>query len=358
MKTIVMHIITNFEIGGAQKVAYNIATSGNTDFEYHIVEVAKSTSDYALHFIAEAERNGIIVHRSNTISTKPAILKFPFWFHQIVKTVKPHIIHTHTEVPDLALYLYTRLHPFSLKNTKGVRTIHNNQLWNRWNFIGNIVEHFLQKFSTNIAISKSVQNSYANRFGEKCPIIYNGLVISQAKTYPHLVADKINIVFAGRLEYQKGIDVLCDIIKCLGNDSRFHFHIIGDGSLRPFVEKELKGLKNFSYKHHIYQLSSYIGSFDFLLMPSIFEGLALMPIEASLARTPSIINDAPGLAETLPANWPLKVHDNSVDDFISLINSLDKQHYATLQETAYDFATTHFSLTVMQQNYENLYQKA
>ena len=53
-------------------------------------------------------------------------------------------------------------------------------------------------------------------------------------------------------------------------------------------------------------------------MPSRFEGLPLLAIEASLAHTPTIINRCPGLKDTLPEDWPLAVDDNSVDAFIDI----------------------------------------
>ena len=63
---------------------------------------------------------------------------------------------------------------------------------------------------------------------------------------------------------------------------------------------ELSNLKNVRLYPKIFQLSSYLNSFDYLFMPSLHEGLALMPIEASFAKVPTIINRCPGLKDTLP----------------------------------------------------------
>ena len=38
----VFHIISHFDMGGAERVAVNIAKSGNPDIEYHIVELILS----------------------------------------------------------------------------------------------------------------------------------------------------------------------------------------------------------------------------------------------------------------------------------------------------------------------------
>ena len=42
----IFHIISHFDMGGAERVALNIALSENPDFEYHIVEVVTPAGDH------------------------------------------------------------------------------------------------------------------------------------------------------------------------------------------------------------------------------------------------------------------------------------------------------------------------
>lgn len=42
----VFHIISHIDIGGAERVDINIATSKNPEFEYHVVEVVRSFLHY------------------------------------------------------------------------------------------------------------------------------------------------------------------------------------------------------------------------------------------------------------------------------------------------------------------------
>ena len=90
-------------------------------------------------------------------------------------------------------------------------------------------------------------------------------------------------------------------------------------------------------------------------MPSNFEGLGLLSVEASLAKVPTIINQCSGLNETLPENWPLKVERNSVNQFIAIFNNLDSFDKKELGLKAYNFAKEHFSIKKMQSEYECLY---
>ena len=82
-----------------------------------------------------------------------------------------------------------------------------------------------------------------------------------------------------------------------------------------------------------------------------------MPIEASLANVPSIINDCVGLAETLPTDWPLKVSNNDIQSYINIFNNLTKDN-KILGEKAFKYASDFFSIKNMQNKYEEFYRKS
>lgn len=351
----VFHIISRFDIGGAERVALNISKSNSKNIEYHLIEIAAADSNYTVQFIKEAEDNGVTVHRAKVRNTKLAMLAFPSRLAALIRKFHPSIIHTHTEVPDLSLYLYSIYSGNLLKNIGIVRTIHNNQLWNRWKWIGKKVEKFMQNKASNIAISESTRDSYSDEYGSVCQIIHNGVETTTQKLFPELVKGKLNILFAGRMEYQKGIDSLIDVVSYYGNDTRFVFHIIGSGSEKDKVTQALSKFDNVAFKDRIPLLASQLGSFDYLFMPSLFEGLALTPMEASIAGTPTIINNAKGLSETLPQDWPLKVNNNDLREYIKIFENLSNLDYKLLQSLAEKYTIQRFSLSEMQNNYEKLY---
>ena len=43
----IFHVITHFDVGGAERIAVNIATSTNSKLEYHIVELVRSYSKFS-----------------------------------------------------------------------------------------------------------------------------------------------------------------------------------------------------------------------------------------------------------------------------------------------------------------------
>ena len=406
------HLITHFSLGGAERVAANIAESQTHGMEYHVVEIMRGRTAYTPKFIAELEQAGVRCHRSwmpdvsfHFLFERIAALLFPLRMLYIMLRWHPDVIHTHTETPDLALYMFSRLFPFMLRRVKIVRTIHNTRLWTGLPRTAQWVEAFFKSNNANIAISDSVRDSYADRFGEVPPIINNGVAEVEQKDYfntstpqgvhlsqvhqQHLNTstfntqhstnlntstpplgfcrlpeqEHLNILFAGRLEPQKGVVVLCEVLKMLAGDSRYHFTIAGDGSQRTLVEQTLADIAssgkplNAQLVPPIFGLAGYMQSFDYLFMPSEFEGLSMLSMEASLNRLPVIANACPGLADTLPADWALLAHDNSIDDYRQIFNELlPTADHDALTQRAYDFAKDRFSVRTMQERYEARYK--
>ena len=106
----------------------------------------------------------------------------------------------------------------------------------------------------------------------------------------------------------------------------------------------------------IYSLASYMSSFDYLFMPSEFEGLSMLSMEASMNRLPVIANCAPGLRDTLPDDWPLMVEGNSVEAYERLFcDFLPTCNRKQLADKAQAFAMQHFSVRHMQEEYEAVY---
>ena len=378
------HLITHFSLGGAERVAANIAESQTHGMEYHVVEIMRGRTAYTPKFIAELEQAGVRCHRSwmpdvsfHFLFERIAALLFPLRMLYIMLRWHPDVIHTHTETPDLALYVFSRLFPFMLRRVKIVRTIHNTRLWTGLPRTAQWVETFFKSNNANIAISDSVRDSYAERFGEVPPIINNGVAEVEQKNYfntstlQHLntsnlntsTPQHLNILFAGRLEPQKGISVLCEVLKMLAGDARFFFTIAGDGSQRTLVEQTLADIAssgkplNAQLVPPIFGLAGYMQSFDYLFMPSEFEGLSMLSMEASLNRLPVIANACPGLADTLPADWALLAHDNSIDDYRHIFNELlPTADHDALTQRAYDFTKDRFSVRTMQERYEARYK--
>lgn len=323
-----------------------------------MVEVEHGRSEFSEKMKEELRSHGIQYHTSPVCGNKLAIVLFPLWFVFTYLRIRPHVIHTHTEIPDLALWLFRKIAwLFFWIRPKYVRTIHNTQLWNEWKFIGKVVERYYVRHRCNVAISRAVKAIYAKEYGQQdVPLVYNGLRKTPQKPFPHLVKGKKNMLFAGRLEPQKGIDQLIAVVAALQGDDRYHFHVVGSGSQGEKVRTALGSLPNVSLYDKVYGLAQYMGSFDYLFMPSMFEGLVLTCIEASLAGTPAVVNWCAGIDETLPEDWPLRVKDNDVNAFLRIFREvLPGVDYAELAGKSREYVAQRFSIQQMQREYEKIY---
>lgn len=119
MKKKVFHIISHFDMGGAERVAVNIARSKTPEFEYHIVEVLRARSPFTATFIAEMREAGIVYHRGilpdvrfHFLFERLAALLFPLTFLFTFLRYRPAVIHAHTEAADLCTYAFFTCFPW------------------------------------------------------------------------------------------------------------------------------------------------------------------------------------------------------------------------------------------------------
>ena len=108
------------------------------------------------------------------------------------------------------------------------------------------------------------------------------------------------ISFVGRLSFQKGLDVLMDAMESYGSDPGFHLAIAGKGELSGWLEDRharsnakgnisVLGLVTDAEKRWMYENS------DCVVIPSRFEGLPTVLLEAMHAGTPVVMADVNGL---------------------------------------------------------------
>ncbi len=356
----VFHVISKFDLGGAERVALNISKSSSCLYQYHLIEVAKLRSRYSSDFIQEAIDSNVLVHESPVSNVKLAAFLFPFWFLLLYIKCHPSIIHVHTEIPDFGVRLFYSFFGFFVdKSTILCRTVHSTQQWNGWSSVGSWVEKKYVDNQRNIAISASVKKKYEERFHVSgLPIVYNGISEVGQIRYEGIKKGRCNILFAGRLSEEKGVTELIAVVKHFVNDNRFWFHIVGSGAMSVDINQAFSSANNVTIRDAIYNISRYLGSFDYVLMPSHFEGFGLMSVECSFSKTPCIINDCSGLRETLPGDWPLVVPNNSVSKYIEIIENLIIQNERNLlSQRAFDYVISRFTLSKMQEGYETLYRQ-
>lgn len=199
--------------------------------------------------------------------------------------------------------------------------------------------------------------------------IYNGLETTKFQTHLLHHQDPLRLVFVGQICHRKGLDVIVDIIKGLSRyPIKVQFHIIGDTVDEfEFKDKILNELSPFInsgyviYEGYREDVAALLQKMDLLLVPSRFDPLPTVIIEAALSGLPSIGNPIDGIPELIINNqtgYLCATPNEYVDKIIELYSDTNKLR--KFGKNARNNAEKVFSLskmvTTMTEKYELLYQ--
>jgi len=170
------------------------------------------------------------------------------------------------------------------------------------------------------------------------------------------------LLFVGRLEPQKGIDVLAQHAeKLLSQLPDHHLVLIGDGSLRQPLEtvaqqQSLTGRIHCLGKRN--DVRAWMARSELLLLPSRFEGMPNVILEAMAEGLPVVTTRVEGVAELLGDQLERQsVARDAWNDFfelaISLANSPERRR--TLGTENRNRAKSEFALDEQLKQYEALY---
>ena len=366
----IIQIISSVNLGGAENVAFNIAEQcklRNKSLEFIVAEVYRSKNIYASHKKMELAEKQIEVKTLFRGSKRLSLIFAPFTLFRFIRNYKPDIIHSHTDVPDFVLSVALRLlHLFSSSRPMIIRTIHNTVLWPTHNLFGKITESGFDN-DVIIGVSEASLAAYTDirkknklSISKERFVIFNGCKIPDKEDLKiNLNESKINIAFCGRFEYQKGIDIIIEKLHSLNTlfGDKIDFHFIGSGYYQSNLLEAEKKYHNIKVYPPIDNIANKLHNFDFLLMPSRFEGLVLISIEASLAGVPVISSCVKGLVETLPSDWELNFDLNDEKSILDLLQGIVDGNYNTakLKEKSYQYVRDKFSFEKMVESYLTLY---
>lgn len=367
----IYHLIASIYLGGSENVAFQIAEYCNknkpSNFKFTIIELYKTKNKYADVKRCTLKRKNINNITLFNGSKRASLLFAPIKLVYVLWRNKPDIIHSHTDLPDLVLASALRIMKImNIKKPSIARTIHSTKLWSTHPKLAKYTESaYLNE--RIVCVSQSALMAYKNlRLANKLSVspykqvIYNGCRIPNMLEHPFKIDnDKVNIAFCGRFEVYKGMETLVSIVKKVSElyPEVFVFHIIGNGSYLNDILKLKSEFENVFVYDSVPNLSDKLYAFDFIFMPSHFEGLPLVSIESSFAKVPVIASFAPGLNETLPNNWPLRFKLEDEDDLLNIFQNINNKIYDLdeLKSVVFSFVSHHFSQDKMIEQYSNLY---
>jgi len=136
------------------------------------------------------------------------------------------------------------------------------------------------------------------------------------------------ILFAGRLDPVKGVDVLLEAFEAVARETDLDLHIAGDGALRSHVDqwRRNSGLKSRTENLgwlRTSELAKEYSSCSFLVLPSFFETFGSVVIEAMASGKPVIASRIPGPAEVVePSRTGFLFSPGSVKELVDCCLSL------------------------------------
>ncbi len=225
------------------------------------------------------------------------------------------LIHLHDTLPTLIRQVLKRA---KKQNKPIVTTYHNDYI--KHGFIANLIKKIRWAMQGRKTLHSSNGRIVLTPFFEKLlkekgvkgdiDIIPNGFVpILESGIRPSKLPDNIEnerptLTFIGRLSEQKGLDVLLKAWEISGLNSKPDFDLIiaGKGELGEWLEKQVM---NISFSKHIHVLGVVseeekqwlFENSTGMVIPSKFEGLPTVLLEAMHNKLPVIMSNVNGLGE-------------------------------------------------------------
>jgi glycosyltransferase involved in cell wall biosynthesis len=116
------------------------------------------------------------------------------------------------------------------------------------------------------------------------------------------VADAPTVVCVGRLAPQKGqADLLAAWPQVLARVPRARLLLVGDGPDRPGLEERVRSSAGVSLVGSRSDVADWLTASDVVAVPSRWEGMALVPLEAMASGRSVVATDVTGVADSVPA---------------------------------------------------------
>jgi len=362
----IMQVVTRLGLGGAERVAETLAcASARRGHQVSFVPiVASNDRGYGESMSRNLRGCGVeVIADATSTDPKMAAVQAIGRLASIVERTRPDVVHLHTEIPEFAWAL-AGLRARRIRDVPVVRTIHNTVLWGGWGRLGRLAEGRLAGASV-AAVSLAARQAFLDwrattgRPEVQVAVIYNGVDLSDLPFEPDEPAEPPVLCYAGRFESQKGVDVLMDSLALMtSSDPPFRVAMFGAGALGDRVTEQVaRSDGRMTVEPPLGDLRARLGSFDAILMPSRFEGLPLVALEASCVGVPVLATNAPGLGEVFPDWYPGRCEPGDAPAFAALIRAFLEDPAAWREQAlrARPWARDRFSLETMTAAYEHLY---
>jgi len=293
----ILHVAETIK-GGVATVIRTISASPEGDAaNYQLVYLVPEDQAKELHGIAPQQVRTFPRSGRNV----PSLLRFAWRLSQVLLKEKPDVVHLHSTFSGvIGRVVCVLLRPW--RKPKIVYCPHafsflmesspTKQKVYAW------IERVLQKVTDVIICVSQYELDKAARFGierKRMKLIYNG--IHHKDDAPKSAgAEPIHLLFVGRLDYQKGFDVL---LKAYAKVNRNDLKLTVVGSAVNEDSVECPPMDSVEYLPWVTpsEVQALYQKADALIVPSRWEGFAMVPLEGMAMGLPVIASNCTSLPE-------------------------------------------------------------
>lgn len=295
----ILHVLGGLNRGGAETIVMNL---------YRELDKSKFQFDFVVHTTQSGDYTEEILKMGGRIYSIPSYKVYNHfiykkaWKRFLEKHKEYKIIHGHVR-STASIYLNiakkfglkTISHSHSISSGKGIKAIIKNILQFRIRYIA---DYFMgcSKQANVWLFGKKIANS------DRCFVLNNGINVNQfmfddkiREKYRNKLGigkDEILIGHVGRFSPEKNHDF---ILKCFSKiyciNNNYKLILIGDGKEKEkLINKYGKKIfmKNIIFMGTVKNVNDYMQAMDIFILPSKFEGLGMVLIEAQASGLPCI----------------------------------------------------------------------
>jgi len=174
----------------------------------------------------------------------------------------------------------------------------------------------------------------------------------------------LKFLFVGRFAFNKGIGVLLETIAALnasGYENKLFFNLVGKGPLYDeFREKYRADNIHFAGFTDDNQLNELYRTNDVFILPTLFEGMPTVVLEAMCYSMPVIVTDVGATRELVDEQNGFIIEKNSVDSLKEAIIkyfSMSAAERASLGDHSYRKVRDNFTWPVVAQKHKQVFQR-
>lgn len=297
----VLHVISSFLLGGAEKMLIDIISISQKDADYSFLII---NSVYDSDLLKSFNKLGVKVYFFNRRPGSKNLAHLLKLF-KLIKFLKPDVIHTH----DFASKILCAICKLFFQKVKLVRTMHcikGAQLeWTKFKYLFD--KHLVD---INIAVSNSVYDVYQKAGLFNVETVYNGVKTEIFNMYCNDEYQPNNkIVNVARLSTrQKGQDILIKALRiCKDNGFNIKCDFIGgeydyDKTALPYLRGLVRKLDlsgEISFLGQMNNIETILPNYSLFVLPSRSEAFGLVIVEAMAAGLVVVASNVDGPRELI-----------------------------------------------------------